>query len=467
MLTKETAKLVLDAGLTTGADYAEIFYEDTYAGTIAMLSGKVDSASTQHLYGAGIRLLRGNEEVYGYTSDVSEKGLMDLVTDLRGGFDGTPVGLTYELVEEDARNRGIVKIERESIDVELDEQIGYLRIVDNAMKDFGDKRIVQRIVNLTDKTQYVTIASTAGKFIHDVRNQQRISATAVAREGERSQSNNSSIGGNFGIDTYKEKDLVTFATDICRGTIEMLNAPEMVGGVYPVIIHNGFGGVLFHEACGHSLEATSVARNMSVFSGKKGEKIASDIVTAIDDGTIPNEWGSTNIDDEGHEVQRNVLIKDGILTGYMIDGRNSRRMGMEATGNCRRQNYRFSPTSRMTNTFIANGTSTFEEIIAATEFGLFAKSMGGGSVNPMTGEFNFAVNEGYMVENGKITHPVRGATLIGNGANALLNIDMIAGNQTFGHGMCGSKSGSVPANVGEPTIRIQNMTVGGSGKKGN
>ena len=465
MLKKETAKLVLDAGLTTGADYAEIFYEDTYSGVVTMLSGKVDAASTKHLYGAGIRLLRGNEEVYGYTSDVTEAGLLKLVTSLRDGFDGEPAGITYELTETDARSIGTVSIVRESRSADLADKIACMRVVDDAMVAFGDPRIVQRIVNFSDKTQLVTIASTAGKFVHDIRNQQRIAATAVAREGSRSQSNGSSVGGNFGMDGYKNKDLPALGTEVCRACIEMLNAPEMVGGVYPVIIHNGFGGVLFHEACGHSLEATSVARNMSVFSGKKGQKIASDIVTAVDDGTIPNEWGSINVDDEGNPTRRNVLIKNGILTGYMIDGRNSRRMGMKPTGSSRRESYRFSPTSRMTNTYIANGSSTFEEIIAATEYGLFAKSMGGGSVNPLTGEFNFAVNEGYMVEHGKITHPVRGATLIGNGANALLNIDMIAGNQSFGHGMCGSSSGSVPTNVGEPTIRIQNMTVGGSGKK--
>ncbi len=309
------------------------------------------------------------------------------------------------------------------------------------------------------------MANTKGKFIHDVRNQQRIGATAVAKDGDKSQSSGGTIGGNFGIDSFKDKDLVSFAREICRSCVTMLDAPEMVGGVYPVIIHNGFGGVLFHEACGHSLEATSVARGLSVFTGKLGEKIASDIVTAIDDGTIPNEWGSLNMDDEGNPTRRNVLIENGILKGYMIDDRNARMMKMDSTGSARRQNYRYSPTSRMTNTFIANGTSTFEEIIAATEYGLFAKSMGGGSVNPVTGEFNFAVNEGYMVENGKITHPVRGATLIGNGASALLGIDMIADNQTFGHGVCGSASGQIPANVGEPTIRIQNMTVGGSGKK--
>ena len=463
MLNKDTAALVLEHCLKTGADFAEIFFEDTYQGDIQMISGKVDSSSTKHLFGAGIRVLLGKEEAYGHTSDCTEAGLLHLADKLAGSFAGEPLGIKFELIPEIAPQTS-VKIGRESKTTALEEKIEYLRVIDDVVKDF-DERIVQRIVGMSDKTQRVTIANTKGKFIEDLRNQQRISLSVVAKEGEKSQSNHGTVGGNFDIDGYKDKDLVAFAKEICHACLEMLNAPEMVGGVYPVIIHNGFGGVLFHEACGHSLEATSVAKNMSVFSGRLGEKIASDVVTAVDDGTVYNEWGSLNIDDEGNPTKKNVLIENGILKGYMIDDRNARTMNMPSTGNSRRQSYRYSPTSRMTNTYIQNGSSTFEEIIAATEYGLFAKSMGGGSVNPLTGEFNFAVNEGYMVEGGKITHPVRGATLIGNGANALMNVDMVANNCSFGHGVCGSKSGSVPANVGEPTIRIQNMTVGGNGGK--
>lgn len=464
MLDKTIAKKVLDNCLTTGADFAEIFYEDTIDGRIQMILGKVDQSSTTHTYGAGIRILKEAQEVYGYTSDCSLDGLMKLSNELKACYNSEALNIEFELNKEDATKLGIVKINRESKDVALAEKVEYLKIVDNAVKDYSEK-ITQRICTISDTTQYVTIANTKGKYIFDVRNQQRIALSIVAAADGKSQSSSGTIGGNFDIDTYKNKDLVTFAKEVAKSCLTMLDAPEMVGGVYPVVIHNGFGGVLFHEACGHSLEATSVARGMSVFCGKMGQKIASDIVTAVDDGTIYNEWGSTNIDDEGNPTKKNVLIKDGVLTGYMIDDRNSRIMGMPSTGNSRRQNYRYSPTSRMTNTYIANGTSTFEEIIAATEYGLFCKSLGGGSVNPVTGEFNFSVNEGYMIENGKITHPVRGATLIGNGANALFNIDMIANNQTFGHGMCGSRSGSIPANVGEPTIRILNMTVGGNGGK--
>lgn len=464
MFTKEIAKKVLDECVSTGADFAEIFYEDTTENSISMISGVVEDVSTRHIFGAGIRVLLDYQEVYGFTSDCSLEGLLALASKLKYSYNSDVKKFDYTLIEEDATKTGNVVIARESKDVALGEKIAYLKIVDEVIEGY-DKRIIQRIVSISDKTQYVTIANTKGKFIKDIRNQQRISAQVVAKDKDKTQSMGNTIGGNFDIDSYKNKDLKAFAAEVCESCISMLDAPEMVGGVYPVIIHNGFGGVLFHEACGHSLEATSVAKGLSVFTGKKGTKIASDIVTAIDDGTINNEWGSLNCDDEGNPTRCNVLIKNGILNSYMIDDRNARKMKMASTGNSRRQNYRFSPTSRMTNTFIANGNSTFDEIIKATKYGLFAKKMGGGSVNPVTGEFNFSVNEGYMVEDGKITHPVRGATLIGNGSNALFNIDMIANNCSFGHGVCGSKSGSVPANVGQPTIRIQNMTVGGNGGK--
>lgn len=464
MFTKEIAKKVLDECVSTGADFAEIFYEDTTENSISMISGVVEDVSTRHIFGAGIRVLLDYQEAYGFTSDCSLEGLLALASKLKYSYNSDVKKFDYTLIEEDATKTGNVVIARESKDVALGEKIAYLKIVDEVIEGY-DKRIIQRIVSISDKTQYVTIANTKGKFIKDIRNQQRISAQVVAKDKDKTQSMGNTIGGNFDIDSYKNKDLKAFAAEVCESCISMLDAPEMVGGVYPVIIHNGFGGVLFHEACGHSLEATSVAKGLSVFTGKKGTKIASDIVTAIDDGTINNEWGSLNCDDEGNPTRCNVLIKNGILNSYMIDDRNARKMKMASTGNSRRQNYRFSPTSRMTNTFIANGNSTFDEIIKATKYGLFAKKMGGGSVNPVTGEFNFSVNEGYMVEDGKITHPVRGATLIGNGSNALFNIDMIANNCSFGHGVCGSKSGSVPANVGQPTIRIQNMTVGGNGGK--
>ena len=279
------------------------------------------------------------------------------------------------------------------------------------------------------------------------------------------QTSNDSVGGNCGYEVFDNHDLKTFGENIAKSAVTMSHADEMVGGTMTVVVHNGFGGVLLHEACVHSLEATSVAKGASVFCNKLGEKIASDVVTAIDDGTRENQWGSINVDDEGHPSQKNVLIENGVLKSYLVDYRNSRIMNHPVTGSARRQSYKYAPTSRMTNTFFAPGKDKFEDIIKATEYGLFAKKMGGGSVNPATGEFNFAVQEGYLIENGKITKPVRGAALVGSGKQVLMNIDMISDNLEFGHGMCGSASGSVPTDVGQPTIRVQNITVGGKGVK--
>ena len=260
---------------------------------------------------------------------------------------------------------------------------------------------------------------------------------------------------------FKYIDPEYYGRQAARSAHTMLHAKNCPAGKMTVAIDNGFGGVICHEACGHSLEATSVAKGNSVFTGKLGEQIASTKVTAIDDGTIPNAWGSLNIDDEGTPTQKNVLIENGILKSYMIDKLNARRMGMKVTGSGRRQSYKYAPTSRMTNTYIANGDNTPEEIIASISDGLYAKKMGGGSVNPVTGEFNFAVSEGYLVKNGEIQEPVRGASLIGKGSEILMNIDMVGNNMTQGQGMCGSSSGSIPTNVGQPMIRVSEITVGG------
>jgi TldD protein len=229
-----------------------------------------------------------------------------------------------------------------------------------------------------------------------------------------------------------------------------------------VAIGNGFGGVIFHEACGHSLEATSVGIGMSQMAGKLGQQIANPKVTAIDDGTIPNGWGSCNIDDEGMPMIKRTLIKDGILTSYMIDRLGSRRMNMPSTASGRRQDYSYEPTSRMTNTYIANGPDKNEDIIKSIDNGIYAAAMGGGSVNPFTGAFNFAVREGYIVRNGEICEPIKGASLIGTGSEILMNIDMVGQNMETAQGMCGSSSGSVPTDVGQPLIRVSDITVGGS-----
>ena len=287
---------------------------------------------------------------------------------------------------------------------------------------------------------------------------------AIASENGKIETGFEGPGATGGMEFFTTKISVKeTARHVAELAIKMLTADECPSGKMPVVIGNGFGGVVFHEACGHSLEATAVAKKLSVFSESFGKQIASPLVTAIDDGTIPNGWGSNNIDDEGNKTQRNVLIKDGICTSFLIDSFNGRRMGMKANGACRRESYKYEPTSRMSNTFIAAGKSNPEDIIAATKLGLYAASMGGGSVNPATGEFNFSVSEAYIIRDGKIAEPVRGATLIGSGADILKKIDMVGNDLLRAQGMCGSVSGSIPADVGQPTIRISEILVGGRG----
>ena len=284
---------------------------------------------------------------------------------------------------------------------------------------------------------------------------------AVASNGTENQSGSASPGARMGLELYETMTPEDTGREAARQAVTMLHAGYAPAGNMAVAIANGFGGVIFHEACGHSLEATSVATGRSQFCGKLGQQIASPIVTAIDDGTEPNSWGSNNIDDEGHPTRKLTLIENGVLKNYLIDRLGGRRMGMEPTGCGRRENYHYEPTSRMSNTYIAAGKDDPEEIIGTMDYGLYAAAMGGGSVNPVTGEFNFAVREGYMVRNGKIAEPVRGATLIGKGSEILQKIDRISSDLASAQGMCGSRSGSIPTNVGQPLIRVSSITVGG------
>lgn len=462
MIDKQICEEVLQEALSTGGDFAEIFAESTYNNLYEQTLDEVTKVSGSHTYGASIRILKGALEVNGYTNNFSKESLMALASKLAAALGGEPLGIKVKLEEVEVKNNHPVLRKPSSLTNE--EKLNYLDKFYQAVRDY-DKEITQIISSIRDEEQHVVIANSKGRYLKDYRCHVILSGTVISSDGKSTQTGSNRIGGHIGYELLDNSDIDNFAKEIAKTSITMLHADEMVGGVMTVVVHNAFGGVLLHEACVHSLEATSVAKGSSVFTNMLGKKIASDIVTAIDDGTIANAWGSLNVDDEGEPTKRNVLIENGILKSYLVDYRNSRIMNHPVTGSSRRQNYKFSPTSRMTNTFFAPGKNTFEEIIQNTEFGLFAKQMGGGSVNPSTGEFNFAVNEGYLIENGKITKPVRGATLVGSGSEVLMNIDMIADNLDFGHGMCGSISGSIPTNVGQPTIRVQNMTVGGRGEK--
>ncbi|MBC7005976.1 TldD/PmbA family protein, partial [Photobacterium sp. BZF1] len=301
-----------------------------------------------------------------------------------------------------------------------------------------------------------------GLHIGDTRHYTRVAATAIAQNGSEQSTGFEAPGALTGWEFNSQLDAKELGHTVAKQAMVKLFAENCPSGEMPVIIGNGFGGVIFHEACGHLLETTSVAKKASVFHDKMGEMIANPVVSAVDDGTMTNEWGSINIDDEGMETQRTQLIKDGKLTSFMVDHMGSLKTGFAPTGSGRRESYKYAPTSRMRNTFIEPGDSSLDEMIASVEKGIYAKKMGGGSVQPGTGEFNFAVQEAYLVENGQITKPLKSATLISTGPKVLKEISMIGRDFALAAGMCGSVSGSVPTTVGQPALKVDNILVGGN-----
>ncbi len=461
MIGKSLAIDALNAGLVTGADFAEIYLEQNDSSFLSLENGKTESSLSSTTYGAGIRLLNKLQSVYGYTNDISRKGLMNLATSLAKSFQGERL-ITVEKINK-VRVKNAHVYERPLSEVSREEKIALMKEAHEVISSY-DKRIVRIQCSFMNNRKVVTIFNSDGKQFADFKERGRMAFVAIASENGKIETSFEGPGATAGMEFFTAKISVRdTAKRVAELAIKMLTAAECPSGKMPVVIGNGFGGVVFHEACGHSLEATAVAKKLSVFSDSLGKQIASPLVTAIDDGTIANGWGSNNIDDEGNPTQRNVLIKDGICTSFLVDSFNGRRMNAKANGACRRESYKYEPTSRMSNTFIAAGNSTHEEIIAATKLGLYAASMGGGSVNPATGEFNFSVSEAYIIRDGKIAEPVRGATLIGSGADILMKIDMVGNNLQRAQGMCGSVSGSIPADVGQPTIRVSEILVGGRG----
>lgn len=461
MISRETALSALWEAQKSGADYAELFLEDNESTRIEMIDGKVESANYARICGAGVRVLKGTQSAYAYCADIDERALIETARAAAAAL-----GEAKQAPNGDIRFavQGFTTPVKQRFDsIGNAERVAVMRLGARTMKNESPE-VTQAVVRYLDQVQRVTIVNTEGVFAIDERPRTRIFLQAVAMNGAEAQTGYEGPGCCRGFEAYREViDVEKHAKVAANMAVTMLHAPECPAGNLPVVIDGGFGGVIFHEACGHSLEATAVGRNNSVFCGKRNTKIAADCVSAVDDGTMPGEWGSINVDDEGGAPQRNLLIENGILKGYLIDKLGSRRMGMASTGSSRRQGYMYAPTSRMTNTFICAGTDDEEEMISGMAEGLYAKKMGGGSVNPPTGEFNFSVAEGYWIKNGRIVSPVRGATLVGKGSEVLLKIDRVGKNMWMAPGMCGSLSGSVPTNVGQPRIRVSGMTIGGKG----
>jgi len=458
MLDKNTIELVLQEALSTGGDFSEIFVEDRFNNNISLTGGKIETSLSGRSFGIGIRIFKGVFCVYGYTNDSSREALIKCASEAAAAIKGTTTDIKLNLIKQDIANYN--KIELLPTSVEKHRKIEVMKEMYETMRGF-DSSISQAKVNYLDTTQNILVANSEGLLVEDRRVRTRISAEAIASSGARMESGRATLGESRGFEMLDSELLKAKSLSAAESAKIALSAELCPGGQMPVVIDNGFGGVIFHEACGHGLEATSVSKGTSVFSNKVGQQIANPKITAIDDGTIENAWGTLNVDDEGTPTKKNILIENGILKSYLIDKLGGRKMGMESTGSGRRQSYKFAPTSRMNNTYIAGGSDKLEDMISSIDYGIYAKHMGGGSVNPATGEFNFAVTEGYLVKDGKILHPVKGATLIGSGPDILNKIDMVGDNLDHAPGMCGSISGSIPTNVGQPAVRVSNITVGG------
>ncbi|MBR2926922.1 MAG: TldD/PmbA family protein [Clostridia bacterium] len=458
MISKALAESVLACAMSGGADFVEIYGEITRNNSVSMLNGKIDRATDNLVSGVGIRAFLGTRTVFASTSDISPEGLMQCARAVAAATGDLREREAIRLTERMFPN--IHPAVRIPSGVEATERAELLRTACFAAKEY-DEKIVQATGSILGVDHTILVANTEGLYTTDRHIRTRLAVSAVASNGSENQSGSCSPGAGMGLEFFDTVSPAHIGREAARQAMVNLRADYCPAGSMTVAIENGFGGVIFHEACGHSLEATSVAIGASQMAGKLGQQIANPKVTAIDDGTIPSAWGSVNIDDEGTPTQRNVLIENGILKGYLIDRLGSRRMGMPMTGSGRRQGYTYEATSRMTNTFIANSPDKNEDIIASIENGLYCRQMGGGSVNPLTGAFNFSVTEGYLIRNGKIAEPVRGASLIGTGSEILQNIDMVGQNLERAQGMCGSASGSVPTDVGQPLIRVSTITVGG------
>ena len=458
MINQQILEEVLSVAMSTGGDFAEVYAENTKYNTIQLVDGKIDRISDNTISGVGIRVFLGEKTVYATTTDLTRNGLVSCAANAAQIMGELKKNVSINLSPVSVANNHSIKINPITADMKYRTDV--LKSACFAAKEYSDK-ISQVQGTLLGVDHAILVANSEGLLKEDKHVRTRIIVNSTASDNGENQSGSCAPGRGMGMELFDLFDPKEVGIKASKQALVNLSAGYCPAGQMTVAIENGFGGVIFHEACGHSLEATQIGVGTSEMCGKLGQKIANEKVTAIDDGTMINGWGSGNIDDEGNPTQRNVLIENGILKNYMVDRLGSRRMGMPMTGNSRREGYSYEPTSRMTNTFIDNGPDKNEDIIASIEYGLYAKEMGGGSVNPLTGAFNFSVREGYIVRNGKICEPVRGASLIGTGSRILQDIDMVGQNLATGQGMCGSASGNVPTDVGQPLIRVKKITVGG------
>lgn len=446
---------VIATGLALGADFVDVFIEKTQTENLTYKNSKVSDIQSGILFGIGIRLIKGEQVLYGYTNSHEREELLRVTTLLGKRFKSQSTSQTVNF--ENLAYPQIGKLRDK--EVSMEEKIAKLTYLNEAFRK--DKLVTQVVLDLIQKDQQVEIYNSEGLHAYERRPYTRLMNNIIMQDGNLQTSAYTAPGARGGFEFIETLDHDKNIEMLLKQAHTTLYAKPCPAGVMPVVIDNGFGGVIFHEACGHLLETTSVEKKASVFWDKLGEKIAHSNLSASDDGTIDNEWGSLSIDDEGMPTQNTKLIEKGILKNFLCDRVGHMKTGHPRTGSGRRQSYKFAPASRMRNTFIEAGPHSREELIGSMGSGLYAKSMGGGSVNPATGEFNFSVLEAYLVKDGKITDAVKGATLIGRGTDIMTKISMVGQDLSLMAGTCGSVSGMIPTTVGQPPLKVDEILVGG------
>ena len=458
MIENRLTKQILNILLGNGADFSEIFIQKRASNNIRLEDSKIENSSSGYELGCGLRLWVGDSTFYAYVDSLEESKLLNAAKILSSAINGTSSLKVLDLTETKSPYATIVKKLPDS--VQADAKKDTLELINRSARDFNPA-IIQVTSTLSDIEEETYIANSYGSFSSERIVKVFLAVNVVARREKDIRTGYKSLARSSGYEAFDLKNPVDLALEASKIAVNMLDAVSAPAGEFPVVIGPAFGGVIFHEACGHGLEADAVLKNATVFKDKVGKKIASEIVTAIDDSTLKYRWGSYKFDGEGFPSNRNVLIKDGILQNYIYDLRTSKKLGAKQTGNGRRQSFRDVPFPRMSNTFIDSGNEDPDSIMRSVSKGIYAKEFAGGQVDPATGDFVFGISEGYLIENGKISFPIKDTTIIGNGPEILKRIEAVGNNLDFAPGFCGKNDQLVSNEVGQPTIKVEKITVGG------
>ncbi|TYO95650.1 TldD/PmbA family protein [Desulfallas thermosapovorans] len=461
MLDKDTLKEVIAAALAHGGDFADVYVEYKKVTGIGCEDGKIERIHSGIESGAGIRVLSGDHTSYAYTNDLSREGLLEAARIVSHAVAGQGGDVSFELRRVESPVSFTVLQRPDQVSTE--DKVKAVKAADEAARAVDKEKIKQVMVGYGDVVQHVIVANSDGDYVEDERVRTRLMVQAVATEGSVIQTGFEAVGGHGGFELLERNNPREVGVAAARRAVQMLAAKPAPAGKMPVVLAGEAGGTMVHEACGHGLEADLVQKGLSVYAGKKGQQVAAECVTVVDDATLPERYGSYSFDDEGVPSRKVVLIENGILKDFMYDRLTAKRDGVEPNGHGRRESYQHKPIPRMGNTYIAPGKDDPQQIIRETGNGLLVKKMGGGQVNTTTGDFVFDVAEGYLIENGEVGPMVRGATLTGNGPEVLRIIEAVGGDLGFTIGTCGKDGQGVPVSDAQPTIRIKELVVGGTG----